>query len=161
MSRHAFHISPARSASDIAAVAILLREYAATVGVDLAYQRFDAELAGLPGVYAPPSGELLLARDGDGAALGCVAMRALAATGCCEMKRLYVAPHARGRGLGRALMDAIVAAATRLGYLEMRLDTLPTMSTAIAMYRQAGFTPIAPYYASAPEGTLFMARTLA
>lgn len=153
-------ISPVRDTAAVGAVGTLLREYAATLEVDLAYQGFEQEVAGLPGAYAPPSGELLLARDPDGAALGCVALRALDPIGCCEMKRLYVAPRARGRGLGRALMDAIITRAIRLGYREMRLDTLPTMTAAIAMYRASGFRAVAPYYASAPQGTLFMARPL-
>jgi ribosomal protein S18 acetylase RimI-like enzyme len=155
-----FSIAPARSAHDIAAVAALLREYASTLDIDLAYQGFDDELAGLPGAYRPPSGELLLARDAEGLSLGCVGLRALATEGCCEMKRLYVAPRARGLGLGRALIENIMAEATRLGYREMRLDTLPTMTAAIGMYRVAGFLSIAPYYAPAPEGTLVMARPL-
>ena len=153
-------ILPVRDTAAVGAVGTLLREYAATLEVDLAYQGFEQEVAGLPGAYAPPSGELLLARDPDGAALGCVALRALDPIGCCEMKRLYVAPRARGRGLGRALMDAIITRAIRLGYREMRLDTLPTMTAAIAMYRASGFRTVAPYYASAPQGTLFMARPL-
>lgn len=160
MPRTAFLIVPAQWPRDVRDVATLLREYAATLPVDLAYQGFEEEVTGLPGMYGAPSGALLIARDTAGCSLGCVAVRAIAPPGCCEMKRLFVSPLARGLGLGRALMNAIVSQATRLGYREMRLDTLPTMTAAIAMYRRAGFREIDAYYAPAPEGTLFMTRSL-
>ena len=89
-----FHIAPAGSDDDLAACAALFGTYAAALGIDLSYQDFDAELAGLPGRYAPPMGALLLARGADAAPLGCVGLRPLAADGCCEMKRLYVEPAA-------------------------------------------------------------------
>jgi ribosomal protein S18 acetylase RimI-like enzyme len=155
-----FRIVPAGAAADLDAVRALFRAYADGIGVDLGYQDFATELAMLPGKYAPPAGALLLARDAAGAPIGCVALRPMAADGCCEMKRLYVAPAARGLGLGRALLDATLAEAARLGYREIRLDTLPAMTEAIAMYRRHGFTPIAPYYDGAPAGTLFLARGL-
>jgi ribosomal protein S18 acetylase RimI-like enzyme len=93
--------------------------------------------------------------------LGCVGLRPIAPDGCCEMKRLYVSPRARGLGLGKALVDAVIAEATRIGHREMRLDTLPTMGEAIALYRKAGFQPIDPYYETPVAGTIFMARALA
>jgi GNAT superfamily N-acetyltransferase len=145
---------------DIAAVADLFRGYAESLPVDLAYQDFAAELAGLPGKYAPPKGALLLARGGDGSPLGCVALRAIAHEGCCEMKRLFLLPAARGTGLGRALAEAAIAEARRLGYTELRLDTLPTMQAAQRLYEQLGFRRIAPYYGPVPDGTIFMALTL-
>ena len=155
-----FRIGPAVAGADIADTARLFQAYAASLDVDLGYQGFAAELAGLPGGYAPPGGALLLARGLGGEALGCVALRPMAAEGCCEMKRLYVAPAGRGLGLGRALVDAVVGAAAGLGYREMRLDTLPSMDAAIALYRSAGFRPIAPYYDTPVAGTLFLARRL-
>jgi GNAT superfamily N-acetyltransferase len=155
----AFTIVTVRDAAGLAAVAALFRAYAAGLPVDLAYQDFATELAALPGKYAGPAGALLLARAADGTAIGCVGLRPMP-DGCGEMKRLYVAPEARGLGLGRALMDAVVDQARRLGYRELRLDTLPTMTEAIAMYRRAGFTPIAPYYDGAPAGTLFLSRAI-
>lgn len=151
-------IAPASGAEDMRVLAELFRGYAASLPVDLDYQDFDDELAALPGKYAPPKGALLLARDADGA-LGCVGLRALA-EGVCEMKRLYLLPAARGLGLGRALADAVVAEARRLGYRELRLDTLPTMTRAIAMYEQMGFERIEPYYRPTPPGTVFMALKL-
>nr|WP_299852117.1 GNAT family N-acetyltransferase [Sphingomonas bacterium] len=141
------------------AIRALFQAYADGLAVDLAYQDFAAELAGLPGKYAAPHGALLLARDVGGQALGCVALRPLG-DGLCEMKRLYVAPPARGTGLGAALMRAIIAAARDRDYRAMRLDTLADMAAAQAMYAAAGFHPIAPYYAGAAPGTIFLELTL-
>jgi len=156
----AFDIRSVRSAADVAAAAELFEAYAASLPIDLGYQDFDSELAGLPGKYAPPRGELLLARDREGASLGCVGLRQIASKGCCEMKRLYLSPDARGLGLGRALTETVIAAARRLGYAEMRLDTLPTMEAAIGLYQRLGFSSIDPYYAPTPVGTVFMALKL-
>ncbi|WP_332773080.1 GNAT family N-acetyltransferase [Phenylobacterium sp.] len=128
--------------------------------IDLSYQDFGSELATLPGKYAPPRGELLLARDAAGGALGCVGLRPLAAEGCCEMKRLYLAPESRGTGLGRALAAAIIQTAREIGYGELRLDTLASMASAIGLYRQMGFVEIEPYYEPTPPGTIFMALRL-
>ena len=153
-------IAPARTASDIDAARALFATYAASLGVDLAYQRFADELASLPGRYTPPAGALLLARDAAGQPLGCVALRAMADDGCCEMKRLYVTPAARGTGLGRALVEAAIAAARRIGYREMRLDSLPSMHAAIALYERRGFRRIAPYYDTPVAGTVFLALHL-
>ena len=158
MPGNAFTIAVAQ-ARDMAEIADLFRAYEAHIGVDLSYQGFADELATLPGKYAPPHGQLLIARGAGGTAIGCVALRPMETPGCCEMKRLFVAAQGRGLGLGRALTEAIIAEAARLGYTELRLDTLPSMREAIALYRKLGFVPIAPYYA-AREGTLFMALSL-
>lgn len=155
-----FRIAPVRGAEDLGAATALFRAYAASLEVDLAYQDFSAELAAMPGKYAPPAGEILLARDDGGGALGCVALRPIAPDGCCEMKRLYVAPEGRGAGLGGTLVAAIVAAAERIGYREMRLDTLPSMTGAIALYGKLGFEPMPAYYETPIEGTIFMRRVL-
>lgn len=154
-----YRIASAIGAEDVAAVADLFRGYAASLPVDLDYQDFAAELAGLPGKYAPPRGALLLARANDGSPLGCVALRELDDE-CCEMKRLYLVPSARGLGLGRALTAAVIEEAKRLGYRELRLDTLPTMRAAQDLYAQLGFAPIASYYQPTPAGTVFMALRL-
>lgn len=156
----AFEIRPAVSADDLAEVARLFNAYAASLEIDLGYQDFTGELAGLPGKYAAPAGALLLARDEAGEAIGCVGLRSLG-DGVCEMKRLFVAPEGRGLGLGRALMNAVAEEARRLGYREMRLDTLPTMAAAQSLYRQAGFEPVPPYYDTPVEGTVFMRLALA
>jgi ribosomal protein S18 acetylase RimI-like enzyme len=160
MPQAAFAISPVRSAGDLADTVALFTAYANSLGVDLAYQGFAAEMAAMPGKYAPPGGALLLARRANDEAIGCVGLRPIDPTGCCEMKRLYVTRQARGIGLGKALVDAVVAEAQRIGYREIRLDTLPTMDEAIGLYRKLGFEEIAPYYVTPIAGTRFMAKRL-
>jgi len=155
-----FVILPAMASADLADVADLFRAYAAALPVDLGYQGFEAELAGLPGKYASPAGALLIARAPSGEAIACVAMRPIEGERTCEMKRLYVTPAARGLGLGGALVRAIVEQARRAGYKEIRLDTLPTMQAARAMYAQAGFLEIDAYYPTPVEGTIFLALGL-
>ncbi|MGE3742597.1 MAG: GNAT family N-acetyltransferase [Geminicoccaceae bacterium] len=159
--RTEFQIAPVRAAADLAAVARLFEAYAASLDVDLCFQGFAAELAGLPGKYAPPAGELFLARSQDGQALGCIALHPLRSPEVCEIKRLYVAPTARGMGLGRALLDRVLRTAREIGYREVWLDTLPGMTEAMALYHGAGFRPIAPYYATPVHGTLFLGCQLA
>jgi len=139
---------------------VLFRAYAAALDVDLGYQDFAAELAGLPGRYASPAGVLLLAREAMGQPVGCIALRPLGTDGSCEMKRLYVAPAGRGGGLGRALVEAVIAEATRIGYREIRLDTLPSMQAAQALYEAIGFVPITPYYDTPIAGTRFLSLRL-
>ena len=146
--------------TDLQAIASLFRAYAASLPISLDYQDFDAELAALPGKYAPPKGALILARNDAGEAIGCVALRPFDEDGVCEMKRLYVAPNGRGTGLGRQLAQAIIEAARAAGYREMRLDTLPTMTSAIALYEQLGFTRIGAYYDTPIEETVFMSLKL-
>jgi N-acetylglutamate synthase-like GNAT family acetyltransferase len=145
--------------SDIAAVRELLVEYAGALGVDLCFQQFDEELANLPGKYAPPHGRLLLARAND-AAVGCVALRPLAESGICEMKRLFVRPAYRSFGVGRRLVEAIIAAAKELGYREMWLDTLPQMTSARRLYRELGFRPVEAYCHNPVAGTDYLALQL-
>lgn len=153
-------IASASAGDDLASAVALIRAYAASLDIDLSYQGFAAEMASMPGQYAPPSGQLLLARDGPGTPAGCVALRPLALSGTCEMKRLYVAPSARGSGLGRRLVHAVVAEAICIGYSRIVLDTLPSMTAAMSLYRDCGFRECPPYYANAAPGTRFMQRSL-
>ena len=149
----------AESVAEIAVARELFVEYAATLGVDLGFQGFDEELAELPGDYVPPGGCLLLAFDERDEPAGCVALRQHDAD-ACEMKRLYVRPSFRGRGVGRELVAEVIARAGRLGYHRMLLDTLPSMRDAAALYRSLGFREIEPYRFNPIEGTLFFELSL-
>lgn len=149
----------AESPEDIEHARALFVEYQTAMGIDLCFQSFDAELAGLPGAYALPTGRLLLARS-DGEIAGCIALRRLDDE-TCEMKRLFVRPQFRGSGAGRLLAQQLIAEARAIGYQRMRLDTLTgVMDRAITLYRELGFTEIEPYYHNPYSGTLFMELTL-
>lgn len=132
----------------------LLREYEAEIEVDLCFQGFQEELETLERVYGPPGGILFLLRQEERTA-GCVALKDLGG-GVCEMKRLFLRPGFRGEGLGRRCAERIVQAAREMGYGTMRLDTLPAMRAAIALYRSLGFTEIPRYTENPLEGALFM-----
>lgn len=139
-------ISPVSGGDDLGTVAALFQRYQAWLAVDLCFQSFEAELAGLPGLYGPPDGTLLLARAGD-TPVGCVAIKPLdKALGLAEVKRLYVTDDARGRGLGRRLLHAAIDFATETGYRALYLDTLRQLGAANALYRREGFREIAAYY---------------
>ncbi len=136
----------------------LINEYAASLGVDLCFQNFNEEIEHLPTHYGPPRGAMLLALDGD-AAVGCVALRAHDdSTG--EVKRLYVAPTARGRDLGRSLASRIIEIGREQGFERLVLDTLPTMQAAQALYVSLGFKPIDSYRYNPVPGTVYMALDL-
>lgn len=139
----------------IEAVRELFSEYAASLGIDLSFQGFAEELAGLPGVYAPPRGALLLAAEGD-VALGCVAVRPLEWPQIAELKRLYVRPAGRGRQLGAVLTRAALQAAHEAGYERVRLDTLPSMGTAHQLYERFGFRDIDAYRYNPIASTRYM-----
>ena len=152
-------LAQAESPAQIAQARELFLEYAQSLGFSLCFQNFDKELAGLPGDYQPPNGRLLLAEH-EGQLAGCVALHRLESD-VCEMKRLYLRPQFRGKGLGRVLADRIIAEARELGYRRMRLDTVePVMKDAVAMYRKIGFKEIAPYCANPMPGALYMELTL-
>ncbi|MGB6829885.1 MAG: GNAT family N-acetyltransferase [Terracidiphilus sp.] len=146
-----WQIRPAEGDSDLAIVRALLEEYWNSFGFTPCFQNFGAELAGLPGAYAPPTGRLALVRVQQESSLdepaGCVALRRV--DDCCaEPKRLYVRPGYRGLGLGRALLEWVMNEARTAGYIELAGDTMPQMREALALYRQMGFECISP---PAPE----------
>ena len=147
--------TPARLAS----VRELFVEYEAFLGFSLCFQGFEHELETLPGLYAPPGGSLQLAEDDAGLAAGTVALRPHVA-GACEMKRLFVRPAFRSTGLGRRLVEAVIAEGRRLGYDAMVLDTLASLTSALTIYRSLGFAPTTPYNANPRADVLSMALKL-
>ncbi|RAL05482.1 GNAT family N-acetyltransferase [Aspergillus ibericus CBS 121593] len=159
MTTPSYQIIPATTPTHITTTRTLFLTYAQWLNIDLSFQNFDAELSSLPGKYAPPDGEILLAYSTSSPSipLGCIALRPLpdpedpssspsTSRRYCEVKRLWVAPEARRMGLGRALVDAIMARAKELGYREMRLDTLRSMEGPVRLYKSLGFVEIEPYY---------------
>ncbi len=158
-SSNSFSISAARSRAEMTATAALFRAYAASLNIDLAPQGFTTEVDALPGIYGPPGGELLLAKRGDHV-LGCIGVKPLEPPHTAEIKRLFVREQARGIGVGKALVEAAVQAAGRLGYAEIKLDTLPQMKNAIALYKQCGFAPVAPYGSHPYPGLVCLGKKL-
>jgi putative acetyltransferase len=145
----------AESPAQIAQVRELFLEYAQSLRVNLCFQNFEEELAGLPGHYASPDGRLLLA-EYEGRLAGCVALHQWE-PGVCEMKRLYLRPSFRGKGWGRVIAETIISEARKIGYQCMRLDTIePIMKDAVEMYRKLGFREIAPYRPNPIAGAMYM-----
>ena len=151
-------IVQATTPSHIQSIGALFREYEAFLQVDLCFQRFEEELASLPGKYAPPQGALLLALA-DGQTAGCVAMRPLNGS-MCEMKRLFVQPAYLGRGIGKKLALAVMEHARAAGYARMRLDTLEKLGPALSLYAALGFQPCPPYYDNPLPGVVYLERVL-
>jgi putative acetyltransferase len=144
-----------KSSEDIQSARKLFEDYAQWLGINLCFQDFEGELASLPGHYQPPKGRLLLAFV-DQKLAGCVALRQLGVDSC-EMKRLYLKPEFRGKGLGQVLAEKIIQEAREIGYLQMRLDTLPgKMDRAIALYHLLGFKEIPAYYNNPVPGATFL-----
>jgi ribosomal protein S18 acetylase RimI-like enzyme len=147
------HLVRAETPNHINDTRLLFREYEQFLAVDLCFQNFEQELAGLPGKYAPPEGLLLLVMESHRAA-GCVAVRKLAG-GVCEMKRLYVRPEYRKHGVGRMLAKEVIAEASVLGYQLMRLDTLERLTEAMSLYESLGFRRTPPYYDNPLPGVVY------
>jgi GNAT superfamily N-acetyltransferase len=159
-------VVPARTPADIAAARDLIVQYTEWLGIDLTFQSYAEELASLPGKYAPPVGDLFLAklRGSDDEALGVIAVRPLQLVGvpdhCCEIKRLYISPTARGAGLGKILVKRAVQSARELGYKHARLDTLAHMEAAQRTYMGEGFIECDKYYENPHENVVYMGREL-
>ncbi|HYB79597.1 MAG TPA: GNAT family N-acetyltransferase [Thermoplasmata archaeon] len=152
-------VAVATTDGELAAARVLIQEYAASLDIDLGFQGFDEEIAHFPRGYSPPEGAVYVAWEGEEPA-GVVALRRYRGS-VCEMKRLYVRPKHRGKGLGRNLSEAVIAAARRLGYAKMWLDTLPTMDAAIGLYRALGFHDIPAYRFNPVAGAHYMELELA
>ncbi|THX15220.1 acetyltransferase [Aureobasidium pullulans] len=153
--KSSFSIQPATTAEDLLEITDLFTAYAESLNIDLSFQDFTTELSNLPGKYSPPNGVLLLARNDNGRAIGCVGLRPLDDEEVCEMKRLYVTPEGRGTGLGKALVKEVIQKAKAMGYQVMRLDTLASMEAAKALYMGLGFVERKAYYDTPIEGTVF------
>jgi putative acetyltransferase len=139
---------------DLQSIRALFEEYVRSLDFELVFQDFEKELTSLPGDYAPPKGRLLLVLS-DSQPAGCVALRKLE-NGICEMKRLHVRPQLRGLHIGRTLAEAIIAEARQIGYRRMRLDTVPSMQAAQALYQSLGFVDIDAYCCNPVSGARFM-----
>ena len=153
----------ADTAQAVEAARAIFLDYAASLSIDLGFQNFDTELATLPGEYAAPHGQLLLAQTAAGATVACGALRPLPDcdyANACEMKRLYVRPGQRGSGLGRLLAQALLDEARRAGYSTMLLDTLDEMEAARSLYGSLGFAEIPPYYYSPIAGAHYLKAEL-
>jgi ribosomal protein S18 acetylase RimI-like enzyme len=136
----------------------LFLEYQSAIGIDLSFQNFSAEVADLPGEYAPPAGRLYLCLA-DGLVAGCVALRKIDEQKC-ELKRMYIRPAYRGQHLGRLLAERVIQEAQTIGYQAMRLDTLPAMTEAIALYQSLGFRPTEAYRINPHPGAIYMELAL-
>jgi putative acetyltransferase len=147
-------IAEAKTRDQISSAKELVMGYAASLRIDLSFDNFEREMAEFPGAYARPEGRLLLAVEG-GDAVGIVALRRLSGK-TCEMKRMYVRPEFRGRGIGRMLAKRAIGEARDAGYVRMRLDTLSRLKEAIFLYESLGFKKIGPYKVNPNKGVVYM-----
>ena len=172
-----FHIKPASTPQDLVHTKELFTAYANSLPISLTFQNFTAELASLPGLYAPPTGAIFLAfltpqsstslipsNQENSTPIGVIALRPLPNSSprfkICEMKRLYLSPASRGLGIAKNLVSEVIKEAKRLGYEEMRLDTLSSMVGARALYKSVGFVEVEKYYDTPIEGTMFLSLNL-
>ena len=148
-------LTPAETAEHFEIAKGLLRRYAEILPEEeCRFEHLADEIERCDQMYAPPGGRIILAEN-DGAQVGCVGVKALDKT-TCEMKRMFVLTETRGKGVGRRLALEIIAEAKRLGFKRMRLDTLESMTDALALYRSLGFKVIEPYYESPTGGKVYM-----
>lgn len=153
------HLIQASAANEIETARVLFREYEGWFGISLCFQNFDDEVISLPGKYAPPEGRLYIAFEND-EALGCIALRKID-EGVCEMKRLFLRESARGKGVGKMLIEKILEDAADIGYKLMRLDTYPPkMGKAVDLYKAYGFYEISSYYNNPHDDVLYMEKKL-
>ncbi len=152
------HLKEVTTEEEYRVAANLFRAYANAIGINLDFQGFEAELAHINTHYAPPKGAIFLAYE-QHQPLGCFAVRPFEGS-ICELKRMYVKPEAQGKGWGKQMMTKAIEVGRALGYATMRLDTLPTMAPAIALYKSAGFYEIAPYRFNPIEGTKYFELAL-
>lgn len=150
-----FEIIPAKTTEDFEAAKNLFEEYARSLNFDLAFQNFDHEMSTINIQYARPRGVLLLIKSNDNKFVGCVGIRSLG-DNISELKRMYLIPQARGKGLGRLLLDKAIVQARELGYEYLRLDTVPSMKSAIHLYKKVGFQEIPSYRYNPDPGTLYL-----
>ncbi|MHB9005037.1 MAG: GNAT family N-acetyltransferase [Coriobacteriia bacterium] len=143
---------------DMEGVGLLIREYVASMGLDLSFQGLEEELKTLPGKYAQPQGALIVA-EVDGALCGCVALRKIG-DGVCEMKRLFVKDAYKGKGIGKELVRRIIEEGRVKGYHTMRLDTLSTMKSALKLYGAFGFRETEAYVYNPIEGAIYLEKPL-
>ncbi|UCD62598.1 MAG: GNAT family N-acetyltransferase [Candidatus Zixiibacteriota bacterium] len=151
-------IVPADTPSQLATVRELFLEYADSLNFELNFQSFDRDINELPGKYAPPEGRLYLARW-DGKVAGCIALKKLGPD-TCELKRLWVKPAFRGKKIGRALAERVIADAREIGYRKMMLDTIDTMIEAMTLYQSLGFEKTVPYYDNPVKGATHFEKCL-
>lgn len=147
-------ILEANTRNQISSAEELIREYAASLGIDLSYENFELEMAEFPGAYARPEGRVLIAVEG-GIAVGVVGLRKLSSE-ICEMKRMYVRPGFRQRGIGRMLAKKAIEKARDIGYDRVRLDTLSRLKEAVSLYRSLGFKEIGPYRVNPQKDVVYM-----
>lgn len=147
-------ISEAKTRRQTSAAEALIREYAASPGIDLGFESFEQQMAEFPGAYSRPDGRLLLAIE-NGDAIGVVALRRLS-EGICEMKRMYVKPEFRGKGIGRMLAERLIEEARQIGYSRMRLDSRSRLKQAVSLYQSLGFKKIGPYRFNPHKDAVYM-----
>ena len=153
-----FEYITVKTDDEYAAAAVLFKEYADSLDIDLSFQHFDRELAGLKSMYAPPLGGIILCRINSDF-VGSIAIRPQE-PGIAEIKRMYVKPLFRGRGTGEILLQRIIRLAKEYGYEKIRLDTLNTMTPAMNLYKKHGFTEVPPYYFNPEKTAVYFEKEL-